>query len=126
LNKNILGLISVLVLVVMVSGCSTSSTIGNAQKDLNITVTKATYYPNNNTYTIGGAVKNNGSTAYSDVKVELLGLDKNKQTVYNKTETINNVLPNKNTVFTFAIPSQKTKLYYYKTTILNATSTTTR
>jgi type 1 fimbria pilin len=122
LNKNILGLISVLVLVIMVSGCST---VGKAQKDLH-TVTKANYYSNNNTYTLSGNVSNNGSNAYSDVKIEVLGKDKNNQTVYNKTETINYVAPNQNTVFIFDIPAQKTTLKGYLVTILSGTSTTPR
>jgi hypothetical protein len=123
MNKNVLGLISVLVLVIMISGCST---VGNAQKDLNITVSKGTFYANNNTYTIIGKIINNGSTAYSDINVEVLGLDKNKKTVYNKTETINYVAPNQSAGFIFAIPSQKTTLANYKVTILNATSTATK
>jgi hypothetical protein len=123
LNKKFIGLISVLVLVIMVSGCSK---VGNAQKDLNITASTGTYYSNNNTYTIGGNVSNNGSNAYSDVKIEVIGKNKNNKTVYNKTETINYVTPNQNTVFKFDIPSQKTRLEGYTVIILNATSTTPR
>jgi PBP1b-binding outer membrane lipoprotein LpoB len=124
MNKNVLGVISVLVLVVMVSGCS--STMGNYQQDLNITVSKATVYPSNNSATIIGKIINNGSTAYSDINVEVLGLDKNKKPVYNKTETINYVAPNQSTGFIFAIPPQKITLTNYKVTIENATATATK
>ena len=124
LNKNIIGLISVLVLVVIVSGCT--SNVGNYQQDLNITVSAATFYPNNNSATIIGKIINNGSTAYSDINVEVLGLDKNKKPVYNKTETVNYVAPNQSSAFIFVIPPQKTTLDSYKVTIENATTSTTK
>ena len=124
LNKNIIGLISVLVLVVIVSGCT--SNVGNYQQDLNITVSAATFYPNNNSATIIGKIINNGSTAYSNINVEVLGLDKNKKPVYNTTETVSYVAPNKSAAFIFVIPPQKTTLDSYKVTIENATTTTTK
>jgi len=119
MNKNVLGLISVLVLVVMVSGCT--STMGNAQKDLNITVSKATFYVNNNSATIVGKIINSGSSAYSNINVEVLGI-KNGKAIYNKTETVSYVAPNQNTGFVFVIPPQNTRLTNYKVTILNATA----
>ena len=123
LNKNVIGLISALVLVVIVSGCTSTN---NFQQDLNITVSAATFYPNNNSATIIGKIINNGSTAYSDINVEVLGLDKNKKPVYNTTETVSYVAPNQSAAFIFVIPPQKTTLDSYKVTIENATTSTTK
>ena len=118
LNKNVLGIISVLVLVVMVSGCTST---GNYQQDLKITVSKATLPSNNSSGLIVGEIINNGSIGYSDINLRVLGLDKNKKPVYNTTETIDYIAPVESADFRFKIPNQKTTLYSYKLTIKNAT-----
>ena len=123
LNKNVLGLISFLVLVVMVSGCTST---GNYQQDLKITVSKATLPSNNSSGLLVGEIINNGSIGYSDINLQILGLDKNKKPVYNTTETVSYVAPNQSAAFIFVIPPQKTTLDSYKVTIENATTTTTK
>jgi len=118
LNKNVLGLISFLVLVVMVSGCTST---GNYQQDLKITVSKATLPSNNSSGLLVGEIINNGSIGYSDINLQILGLDKNKKPVYNTTKTIDYIAPVESADFRFKIPHQKTTLYSYKLTIKNAT-----
>jgi archaellum component FlaF (FlaF/FlaG flagellin family) len=119
LNKNILGLICILVLVVLVSGCIQE----NIQESLYTKVTTPQYNPKTHNYRMSVTIYTNGSAAFSDVKIELIGKDKNNKTVYDKTKTINYLPPSGSTVINFDIPSQKTTSENYELKILNTNPT---
>jgi len=122
LNKNILGLISILVLVILVSGCIQET----KQENLYTKFTYLQYNPKTHDYRITGKIYTNGSTAFSNVKIELIGRDKNNKIVYDKTKSINYLPAEGSTVFFFDLPSQIIIPVYYELKILNANPTVTQ
>jgi PBP1b-binding outer membrane lipoprotein LpoB len=122
LDKNVLVFISILVLVVVVSGCIQE----NRQENLYAKVGYPQYNPKTHDFRLIGTIYTNGSTAFSDVKIELIGRDKNNKMVYDKTKTINYLPAKGSTNFYFDIPSQKIITISYELKILSANPTVTQ
>ena len=122
MNKNILELISILVLVILVSGCIQET----KQENLYTKFTYPQYNPKTHDYRITGTIYTNGSTAFSNVKIELIGRDKNNKIVYDKTKSIDYLPAKSSTIFYFDIPSPKTIPVYYELKILNVNPTVTQ
>lgn len=95
----VLGILSILVLVVAASGCTSSNT-GNTtstspsyKNDIEVSAASYDYFAEDNSATGGCYIINNGNVTYKGVKINLEIYDTNGNVVGNATRTVGQIRP---------------------------------
>lgn len=94
----IIGILGILILVVAVSGCTSSGTgSGNGtgepqyKTDLQVSATSYDYFPEDGSALGGCDLQNTGNTTYTKVKIQLEIFDENGTSIANETKVIGKI-----------------------------------
>jgi hypothetical protein len=119
----ILGFISVLIVVVMVSGCTSTETGNriNQTGDLQENPPTVTHHSDGSVW-IFGNIENSGNSTYTNVDILVKGYDSNKNLVYQEKTTVEHINPGGTGGFTIMIPKE-VNIEYAEMKVVNATRT---
>lgn len=120
----ILGFITILIVVVMVSGCTSTKTGNrtNQTDDLQGDPPTVTHRADGSVW-ISGNLGNKGNSTYTDVDVLVNGYDLNRNMVYQEKTTIEHINPGGIGGFIITLPEKEANIEYVEMKVLNATKT---
>lgn len=120
----ILGFITILIVVIMVSGCTSTETGNrtNQTEDLQENPPTVTHHSDGSIW-IFGNIDNTGNSTYTNVDIMVKGYDSNKNIVYQEKTIIEHINPGGTAGFTIRMPEKEVNIEYAEMKVVNATKT---